>query len=188
MFWLILIGFLALVFFICWGIVSIFEKIEASENAKKEEFEVSLKNRGFNITSSFSCFEHTIYLDESPQTKDYLIYYNKSKEWQKVIKFEDIIGMSIQQDNGTITDTRKVKSGAILAGTAGAAVAAAKNTKNVVTRLDVIIYMNNTSNPTYTIELISYETELTDSRYAEKLAFAHKIEGIIKIIQERREK
>lgn len=111
-----------------------------------------------------------------------LFIYNGINGKNVDIKYEDILGMEIQEDGVKTNGVGRAVVGGVLAGGTGAVVGAITGRKTI-TSVKIIIYLKDVLNPQVTMEISHSSSIKTDSiTYRNITAFTNQVQATIKAI------
>ncbi|MCR4650905.1 MAG: hypothetical protein K5662_04045 [Lachnospiraceae bacterium] len=138
-----------------------------------------IQTAGYNISTEFKLGRYLhILIDEENEN---LFLCNTNREILNQIRFSDVLGMQVIEDGQSTNGVGRAVVGGLLFGGVGAVVGAVTG-KQLVTRIDIVIYLNNIDNPSCTFNVFLGKMKKSDYHYSECQEFIRKIDGVIRII------
>lgn len=149
-----------------------------------EYLEQQIEETGFNSNIKYS-YENQEYgilivfsFDESAGT---ILIMNSRKQCD-LIKFSDVIGYEVMEDNQVVGGISRAVVGGIIAGGAGAIIGSQTAHKKKVYSYGIAIYMNDIKNPRMMIPIITHAIEPHVKEYKKAIEFADHIGITLKTI------
>ena len=172
--WMVLSFFLIIPFRLKLPTKARVDKANAIALQRKENQDALAEFRTQNRVTTY--VDYGLFLNQSinidPTNREVVLIRNQNATHEKIsfsyIPFSSIVSCEIVENNATVTEkgVDRAVMGGLIAGEAGAIVGAAtRSTKDVCTRLDVDIILNDLTHPRETIRLIDFEIEKTSLGY-----------------------
>ena len=177
-----LIILFAAIAFVLMCVKWLIEKEEANEKMIKEcgEYvEQQIAETGFNADVKYS-YENdksgTLIVFSVDEPTETILIMNSRKQCD-LIKFSEVIGYEVVEDNQIVGGISRAIAGGIMAGGAGAIVGANTAHKKQVNSLSIAIYLENIKNPKY---IISFNA--TNMIYSKAVKFSDDVGSTLKAI------
>lgn len=177
-------------FIILFAIIALFilyfkwliEKEETNEKSIKEYgkyLEKQIEETGFNADVKYS-YENqksgTLIVFSVDEPAETILIMNSRKQCD-LMKFSEVIGYEVVEDNQIVGGISRAIAGGIMAGGAGAIVGANTAHKKQVNSLNVVIYLENIKSPKYIIAF-----NATNMIYSKAAKFSDDVGSTLKAI------